>query len=174
MTTAPRISGSGPRPGSIGPVVRRGLAATALVGGVAAVLGAVLDGSPGLLGALVGAVMVAGFFGLGAAVLDVAARLAPALSLLVALLTYTLQVVLVGLVFLGLSRSGALESSVSGPWVAGTVITGTFAWLAVQVWTSTHTRIPLYDLPGPAQEARDSGPASPSGGVAGRPEASAR
>ncbi len=175
MTTAPRISGSGPRPGSTGPVVRRGLAATVAVGAVAAVLGAVLGGAPALLGALVGTGMVAAFFALGAMVLDTVARLAPALSLMVALLTYALQVVLVGLVFLVLSRSGALDSSVEGTWVAGTMIVATFAWLAVQVWTSLRARIPLYDLGGPAgPSGPQQPPAPPSGGVSGPSEASAR
>ncbi|QNN51960.1 hypothetical protein [Nocardioides mesophilus] len=178
MTTAPRISGSGKRPGSIGPVVRRALSVTFLIGLVAAVAGGVLGGAPALVGALIGAAMVALFFGLGALVLDVVAGLAPAMSLLVALMTYTLKVVLVGLTFVALSRSGALEGSVDGRWLGGTVIAATIGWLAAQVLASTRARIPVYDLPetpGPSSaSSRESRPGRGPGGVSGPTRASAR
>lgn len=159
MTTAPRISGSGNRSGSIAAVMRPALLVTLVIGVVAAALGLVLDGSAGLFGTLIGIGMVVVFFGTGAAVLDVVARLAPAASLLVALLTYTLQVVLVGLVFVGLTESGALESAVDPRWLAGTLIAGTLGWLAAQVRASMRVRVPLYDLP--ADEAgQDAGTVS--------------
>ena len=112
MTTAPRISDSGRRrssPGSIGPVVRPALVVTLVIGLVACVAGALVAGSGGLLGALIGTGMVAVFFGSGALVLDLVAGIAPSASLMVALLTYTLKVVLIGLVFVGLDESGALS-----------------------------------------------------------------
>jgi ATP synthase protein I len=90
--------------------------------------------------------MVCVFFAAGAIVLDVVATLAPAASLLIALLTYTLKVVLIGLVFVGLSRSGLLEDSIDARWLGGTVIAGTLAWLAAQVVASTRVRIPVYEL----------------------------
>jgi ATP synthase protein I len=116
-------------------------------GSAAAVLGAVLDGRPAAAGALTGTIMVVAFFALGALVLDTVAALAPAASLMIALLTYTLKVVLVGLVFLGLTRSGLLEESIDARWLGGTVIAGTLTWLAAQVAVSMRSRQPLYDLP---------------------------
>ncbi len=158
MTTAPRTSNPGHRSGGIGPVVRPALLVTLGIGAAAATLAAVVAGSAGLTGALIGTAMVAVFFGFGAVVLDVVARLAPAASLLIALLTYTLKVVLVGLVFVGLHRSGAMESAVDARWLGGTVIAATFGWLAAQVVASMRARVPLYDLPADSD-------ATPSGGT---------
>jgi ATP synthase protein I len=99
-----------------------------------------------VLAVAIGIAMVCGFFATGAVVLDTVASLAPATSLLVALLTYTLQVVLVGLVFVALNRSGLLEDAVDARWLGATVIAGTFGWLAAQVVASMRTRIPVYEL----------------------------
>lgn len=146
MTTAPQTTRSGPRPGAVGPVVRRALVATLVIGAAAALLGALTAGAPAALGAAIGTAMVCVFFASGAFVLDVVATLAPAASLLIALLTYTLKVVLIGLVFVALNRSGLLEEAVDARWLGGTVIVGTLAWLVVQVVASTRVRIPVYEL----------------------------
>jgi ATP synthase protein I len=146
MTTAPQSTSPGPRAGAVGPVVRRALVVTMLVGTTAAVLGALATGTPALLGAAIGTAMVCLFFGGGAVVLDAVAALAPAASLLVALLTYTLQVVLVGAVFVGLRRSGLLEQAIDPRWLGGTVIAATLTWLTVQVVASMRTRIPVYEF----------------------------
>ncbi|CAN5254088.1 hypothetical protein BH18ACT9_BH18ACT9_01670 [soil metagenome] len=168
MTTAPRISGSGPRPGSIGSVVRPAIILTLLVGLLAATAGMLLDGLPGLLGALVGTGIVVVFFGLGVAVLDGVTRFAPAASVLVALVTYTLKVLLVGLVFIGLFQSGAMETAIDAQWLGGTVIAATVAWLSAQVRTSTRARIPLYDLtPNDSPRHRRTGRGEPPGGASG-------
>jgi len=153
---------------------------TVVVGVGLAVAGALVGGTPTAAGAGVGVLMVLVFFGLGAVVLDTVAGLAPSLSLLVALLTYTLQVVLVGLVFVGLSRSGLLGSDLDADWLGGTVIAGTITWLAAQVVTTVRTRQLVYDLPStdtlsdatesPAEEPRRDG----SGGLSGAKEAAAR
>lgn len=153
MTTAPQTSRSEPRPGAVGPVVRAALVATVAVGALTALLGGLTGGSSALAGVATGVAMVCLFFGLGAVILDVVAALSPAASLLVALLTYTLKVVLVGLVFVALNRSGALESAVDARWLGGTVIACTITWLAAQVVASMRMRQPLYDLP-PATGSR--------------------
>lgn len=172
MTTAPRNPRTGQRPGVAGRAVALAGVATSAVGGLAVIGGAMLEGSPAAAGAGVGVVMVLVFFGLGAIVLDVVAGIAPAMSLLVALLTYTLQVVLVGLVFVGLSRSGLLGTELDADWLGLTVIAGTLTWLTAQVVTTLRTRRPVYDLP-PATasgEARHGG----SGGPSAAKEAAAR
>jgi ATP synthase protein I len=180
MTTAPRTPRTGQRPGVAGRAVAVAGLATLAVGAVLAGAGALTEGTPAAAGAAVGLVMVLAFFGLGAVVLDVVAGVAPALSLLVALLTYTLQVVLVGLVFVGLSRSGLLGSQLDADWVGGTVIAGTLTWLAAQVVTTVRTRRPVYDLPSPGTPSDASEAASEeprldgSGGLSGRKEATAR
>jgi len=148
MTTATRHSPTGP----VGSVVRGAFVATLLAGLGAVVLGALVSGSAAALGAAIGATMVCAFFGLGGLVLAVVARLAPAASLLIALLTYTLKVVLIGLVFLVLSRSGVLDETVHPAWLGGTVIGGTVVWLTTQIWFTLHARQPVYDVPLPSEE----------------------
>jgi ATP synthase protein I len=71
----------------------------------------------------------------------------PSAALVVALLTYVLQVVLMGVVFLALDQSGQLDEGIDRAWLAGTIIGGTMVWLLVQVVLETTRRIPAYDLP---------------------------
>jgi ATP synthase protein I len=102
---------------------------------------------PQALGALVGLLMVAGFFGMGALTMSVVARLAPGASLLVALLTYTLQVLLLGVVFVALTGSGATEERLDPRWLGGTVVAATLTWTVVLVVGEIRGRHPVYDPP---------------------------
>jgi ATP synthase protein I len=139
-------------------VVRLALVTTLVVGLVLGLVAGLTGGAPAVVGVAIGTLIVCLFFGLGAIVLDVVATLAPAASLLIALLTYTLKVVLIGLVFVGLKRSGLLESDIDARWLGGAVIAGTLTWLAAQVYATTRLRIPVYDLP--SREAADEAPAA--------------
>jgi len=100
----------------------------------------------------------------------------PAASLLMGLLTYTLQVILLGLAFAVLQTSGLLESTVDGTWLGCTVIAGTFMWLAIQVTLSLRTRQLYYDLPAEDAPSEALGTRSEgrSGDGPGAPEAGAR
>jgi ATP synthase protein I len=160
MTTAPRSSTPGTRPGGVGAVLRPALVVTAVIGVGGAVLGAVLDGRDAALGAALGALVVALFFGLGAFVLDVVSRLAPAASLLIALLTYVLKVVLLAVVFVGLQRSGAFDGDLDARWLGGTMIVATFAWTLAQLMVTLRARVPVYDVDLP--DLPDSAPPSPA------------
>jgi ATP synthase protein I len=125
-------------------------------GGLGALLvaaGAGLSGPAAARGAAIGAVMVCLVFTFGAVVLGVIARIAPAASLLVALLTYTLQVVVVGLVYLALAGSGTLGETVDARWLSGAVIAATLGWTLAQVVVSMRARQPVYDLPSAQSEA---------------------
>jgi ATP synthase protein I len=138
-----------------------GAALVALVAGLLlALLGAIVGGSPAAYGALVGTLVVVAVFALGAGVVHVAAGLVPAASLLVALLTYTLQVLLLAVVFLAIERSGLADDALDRRWLSGAVIVGTLAWIVTQIVLATRLRLPAYDL-----GDRD---------VHDRPEASAR
>jgi len=126
----------------------------------AAVVGLVVSGVAGLAagdaaayGALVGTALCVLVFGVGAFVVNVVAGLMPAAALLVALLTYTLQVAVMALAFLALTRSGALEETLDRRWLGGAVIASTVAWLTAQIWLSTKARILAYELPGDRPEA---------------------
>ena len=170
MTTERTPRGSGSTPGIAGRVVRRALLATLSLAVVLAVLAGVLSGSSALAGVLVGAALVCGFFGLGAVVLIWVTKVSPAASLLVGLMTYTLQVVGLALVFAALRSSGRLESGIDGRWLGGTVIAGTVVWLAIQVTLSMRGRQLYFDVPSEQGPSEGSSPAS-EGRSASGPEA---
>jgi ATP synthase protein I len=114
--------------------------------------GTLAGGRPAALGALVGGAMVLVFFGFGATFVGLAARWAPQSALLVALLTYTFQVVLVALVFVALRESGVLETDISAEWLAAGLIGGTFAWMGGQVVATLRTPIEPFERSVPAEE----------------------
>jgi ATP synthase protein I len=155
MTTAPLTTAPPPRPVRISPELRLAGAFTTGLAAVATPLAALVSGSPAALGASIGCVMVLVFFGVGAVTMDVVATVSPAASLLVALLTYTLQVLAVGIVFVALDASDALGATVHAGWLSGAVIVATFVWLAAQTFAATRTRQPLYDLPTRTSDASE-------------------
>lgn len=149
MTTATQHSTG--RPGAR---VLMGAAAVALGAGLAlSLVGALASGSTAAYGALVGTVLAVGVFALGAFSVNLVAGVMPSASLLVAMLTYTLQVVLMALVLVALSSSGALDDGLDRGWLAGAVITVTLVWLLCQIVLVTRARIPAYDVPVSGTEA---------------------
>lgn len=146
MTTDAPRTGQADRDSGASVLLGAGGAALAL-GLAATLVGALVSGSEAALGALVGTLLVVGVLGFGSFVVNVVAGLMPAAALMVAMLTYTLQVVLMGLVFAILSGSGLLDSTVDRGWLAGAVIGGTAIWLVSQVVLTTRRRIPVYELP---------------------------
>jgi ATP synthase protein I len=162
MTTAPVTNGSAARPhrpATAGGQVRSAALVTLALALVGALLGALLSGAPAAVGAALGAGIVLVFFGTGAVVVNAVAAVSPAASLVVALLTYTLEVALVALVLTGLERSGLLGDTVDRAWTGGAVIAATLVWLVAHIVSATRARMPVYDLPetahnGPEASAR--------------------
>jgi ATP synthase protein I len=128
-------------------VLARAALASMALGVVAVVTGALSVGSSAAYGAAIGALLVVGVFGFGSFVVNTVAALMPTAALLVAMLTYTLQVVAMGLVFVALSRSGLLDETLDRAWLAGVVIAGTLVWVVSQIALTMRTRIAIYDLP---------------------------
>lgn len=129
-----------------------GAAVTVVLGGLAALLGWQVAGPAAGYGVLVGTGLVVVVCTGGGVVVDAVTRVAPAASMLVALLTYTLQVLVLLVAFVVLQRSGLLESRLDRAWLGGAVIGATLLWLATQVVSAFRARIPAYDL---APEAGD-------------------
>lgn len=144
-----------PRPG--GSVLVGALVATVLVLTVLTVGGALLSTPATAVGLAAGGLAVLVVLAAGTAVVHTVAGLAPAASLLVALLTYTLQVIVLALVVTALGRSGLAGETVSREGFAVGVVAATLVWLTAQIWRSTQVRLPAYDLPavgeGPHPEA---------------------
>jgi ATP synthase protein I len=133
MTTEPPPREPLTRPSMRVPGLGWALAVTLVVAALATAAAALWGDRPQVNGVLVGAAMVAGFFLFGTLSASLAAAYAPRLALFVALLTYTLQVVLLGLVLVALTRSGATAGSIDVRWLAGVVIAGTLAWMSALV-----------------------------------------
>ncbi|MDN4174309.1 hypothetical protein QWY28_15200 [Nocardioides sp. SOB77] len=147
MTTeTPRETARTRRAGGSAVLVGAGLG-TVVAGLLAAVVGALADGRPAAYGALVGTALVVVVFAFGSATVHAVAGLLPAASLIVALLTYALQLLVVLVVLSALDGSGAVGDTLSRGWLAGAVIVGTLAWTTVQVVLAGRVRIPVYDLP---------------------------
>ena len=142
---APTADKPGYRTTSLASVVRAALLCTFGVGSVAVLAAALVSGFPAALSAAIGVTMVCLFFSGSALVLAVVTERAPAASLLVALLTYTLKIVLVGVVFLSLQRSGALDGPVNAQWLGGTVIACTLVWVTTQIVFSMRARQLAFD-----------------------------
>lgn len=94
--------------------------------------------------ALGGALVIA-FFAFGALNVGIAARIVPSTALLVALLTYTIQVALVLMVFVTLRRSDAFVSTLTEGWLAAGLILGTLTWMTAQIVTTLRTPIPPWE-----------------------------
>ncbi|CAM3694200.1 MAG: hypothetical protein KKE65_06900 [Actinobacteria bacterium] len=145
-----------PRPVAV-PLLRPALA-SAVVCLVIVGAGAVVDGAPAASGAGVGAALVLGVFGLGAVAVDLVSAVLPSAALLIALLTYTLQVLAMALAFVVLTRSGLLDEQLSREWLAGAVVAGTVAWLVAHLHGALTARIPAFEAPrahSPAEASAD-------------------
>lgn len=123
----------------------------ALVAAVAAaglvLVAALVSGRPAAAGAAVGGVIAVGVFAFGSFAVEAVSRLMPSASLLFAMVTYTFQVALMALVFVGLNTSGLLDDTLDGNWVGGAIILGAFVWMAVQIALATTARIPAFETP---------------------------
>lgn len=129
------------------------LAVSVLVIAVAAVVG----DSSAVAGAAVGGISLTVVMAFGTYVVHVASNAVPELSLLVAIMTYALQIAMMVAFFLMLDRSGALGESIAGGWLVAGVVGASLTWSSAQIWFSTRARIPMYDLsrsgPSRGQEA---------------------
>lgn len=119
-----------------------------VAGALCAVIAGLVDGPSGAYGALVATVVVSAFFGLGHLVLSRLRDVDPLMYLLIALLTYVLQVVCLLAVFgVMAGRSDAVSTTALGV----TIIACTVAWTTGLVVASRRQRIPLFDLRGEAR-----------------------
>lgn len=124
----------------------------ALGAGAAAVLvlvlaAALVDDRAAVVGAGTGGVLTLAVFALGVAVVTFVARLLPAASLLVALMTYALQLLVLALCVASIERAGVTGEDLSRGWFATAVIAVTLSWVIGQLVTATRQRIPAWDLP---------------------------
>lgn len=140
MTTAQIATRS---PGS---PVRAAATASLAVGLVSAAVSTAAGGPRGLVGAVLGVLVVGGFFGFGQVVLSTLRDVEPSMLLVVALLSYLLQVVVLLALFAAFQRHPAW-ADIASPTAFGVTILGcTLAWTTGLVIASRRQRVPLYDL----------------------------
>lgn len=120
----------------------------ALAGGaVCTVVAGLVVGAPGFWGAVVGAVIVVGFFASTPAVLGPVAKADPRLSLLFALVFFLTKVVALVALFVVLSRAADDGGALDAESVSVTVIVTALAQIAARIVDATRDRTPTYDLP---------------------------
>ena len=128
-------------------------AAAALLGlGLALVAGLVAGGSAAR-GGLAGRGLARAVIARGNQAVYLVAGVMPAASLLVALVTYTLQVVAMVALFALLTDSGVFRETLDRQWFGVAIIVVTVAWMIAQIVLTTRARIPAFDLTVRTQEA---------------------
>lgn len=128
---------------------------------VLVVAAALVDGRAAVVGAAAGGVLTLAVFALGVAVVTVVARLMPSASLLVALMTYALQLLVLALCIAAIERAGVGDADLSRGWFAAAVIAVTLLWVTGQLVAATRQRIPVYELP--AETSPDTAPETAPG-----------
>ena len=123
--------------------------AVVLVGLVAALVG----GQEAGVAALVGGFATTVVLFTGTMSVNAIAGVMPSASLLVAMLTYLLQLLLMGLVFAALAQTSLADDDTSRAWLGGAVIAAASTWLVAQIVAATRARIPAYDVPDRALDA---------------------
>lgn len=141
MTTETR---STRKAGGVSLLVRAALLAC-LAGLCLAAVGGLVSGSAAASGALFGAALTALILFGGSVVVDLVATVLPSASLLVAMLTYVLQLVSLGVILLAVERSPEFLDHFARIWLGTGVITVTGAWMVAQIVLTTRRRIPAFE-----------------------------
>lgn len=122
-------------------ILRGAAIPSACVGLVGVIVGAVVAGAKGALGAGLGTVLVVAFFGAGLHVLGRVGRKWPELLLGMGFLVYTTQVIAMLLLLKLLRGATFMDGRVFG----FTVLACLLVWLAAQAWTQTRVKAPYVD-----------------------------
>lgn len=125
----------GVRAGLTDGLVGAGLAVVvgAVVAAAGAGLGLAVGGRPQASGAVLGAGLMTAFYLVGTVTVALVTAYAPRASLLVALLTYVLQVAALALVLAEVQSSAGAGTTLDVAWVGGAVVVATVVWLVLLV-----------------------------------------
>lgn len=129
---------------------------------VLVVAGAATTGRAAVVGAATGGVLTLLVFALGIALVDLVARVMPRASLLVALLTYVLQLLVLAVCIAAIDRAGIGQDTLARGWFAAGVIAVTLLWMAGQLVAATRQRIPAWD-PSPSTPVEGGAVTHPGG-----------
>ncbi len=124
-------------PATYAVILRRSALLTAPVALLMIVLGAVLGGSKGLLGAVIGVGLVIAFFGISALVVSRAARVSPQAMMAAAVGTFLVKI-LVLIILLGTFQN---STAFNGKWFGLTVIVCVIVYSAAQMVSSMRLKM---------------------------------
>lgn len=128
-------------------VMLRGATVAAVVVGVNAIgIATIAAGVPALYGAVLGLLMVVAFSGLGLLALHLSRRSSPTTQLAVALASYTGRIAVFGALLAVALSSDALDRAVDLTALGITAIVVVMGWMAGEIWSWAHLRVPIYDL----------------------------
>ena len=123
-------------------IARRSAAVGAVAAAVMVVLAAVLGGSKGLIGALIGVAVVVLFFGISVVVVSRAARVSPQAMMAAAIATYIVKILILIIIFGQLQNTTAFNPKAFGL----TVLTCVLVYTGAQAVWSMRLRV-LYVEP---------------------------
>ncbi len=128
-------------------VLRVAIPVTAVVGVIAAVIGALVADDPGkaVLGAAVGVVIVVVFFTVGQLVVGGVLRTNPQMALTVALMVYLLKIGALLIFIVLFQDTTAFNTKV----FALTVLACTLTWTAAELWVFSRTKVLYVDPDAP-------------------------
>jgi ATP synthase protein I len=126
-------------------VVRRSVVITAAVAAVMVAISAGVSGGKGALGALIGAGVVAVFFGISVLVVGRAAKVNPQVMMAAAMVSYIVKFVGLAIVMVALGKSTAFSPRLLGL----TAIVLVLTWCVAQVVISMKLKV-LYVEPEPS------------------------
>jgi len=132
----------------LAPMARAAALPSLVVGLAVALVALMVDGSGAFWSALAGSLLASAFFATGQIVLYLLRSVPPATLLLVALLTYVLQVVVLLAVYASFVRDADPASAFSATAFGVAIIACTAVWIVGLIRVAKRERIPLYQLGG--------------------------
>ena len=123
-------------------VLRTAGGVTVVVGVIASVIGLLVGGGKGLLGAVIATAIVVVFFSIGQFTLGAVLRNNPQMALTVALMIYLVKVGVLLVLIIIFAGTTLFDTKV----FAATIVAGTLAWTGAEVWVFSRTKV-LYVEP---------------------------
>jgi len=123
-------------------VLRTAGGVTVVVGVIASIIGVLVGGGKGLLGAVIATVIVVVFFSIGQFTLGAVLKSNPQMALTVALMIYLVKVGVLLVLIILFSGTTLFDTKV----FAATIVAGTLAWTGAEVWVFARTKV-LYVEP---------------------------
>ena len=125
-------------------ILRRSAVLTAVAALVMVVLSALVGGSKGLVGALLGVGLIVVFFGISAAAMSWASRKSPQVTMVTAISTYLVKILV--LLFLVVRFSGT--TAFDGKLFGLTVVVCVIVWTTAQAMVAARLKVPYVEPDG--------------------------